>query len=156
MADSKISDLTDGGAPQAADVLVAVRSGSNVKTAIPTGGYARLGAAQTFGGGQRPTVTAVESASGSTAFDFALGNDFSTILSEDTIFALPSNRVEGQTGCIDITNGASAYTVGYASGWVFVGDVTPEVTASAGARDCLFYRVLRGGDVLGEMRKGIA
>lgn len=152
MADSKISELTDGGAPQGADVLVAVRSGSNVKTAIPSGGYARLTAAQVFSGGQRGAVTTLESASGSTAIDLSVGNVFYTLLDEDTTLANPTNQVAGQSFKIFIEQDAvTPRSVAYGSNFFFVG-TTPSVTAEVGAWNVLYCDVLEDGMILASMQ----
>lgn len=110
---------------------------SDGTTFSSTSGYARLGVAQSFTKSQGATPVALTSTSNSTAIDFSLSNNFSATLTENTIFANPTNIVAGKTYNFDIINGSGPYTVGYGSFFKFPGGTVPSVTATNGASDLL-------------------
>ena len=117
---------------------------------------ADLVGAQTFSGGQRSSSTAVSSASASTALDFALNNDFTTTLTENTTLANPTNLVVGQKGRITITQAAAAKTVAYGSYFKFAGGTIPSVSTGSGAIDILFYDVIAGDKIAATLVKAFA
>lgn len=119
-----------------------LRNLSSLVTALRAASVAVINAAQTFVGAQRASITVISSSANSTAINFALNNDFSTTLSENTTFANPTNVVAGQSGSIFITQGAgSAFTVAYGSNWKFSNGSVPSVSTTLSAQDTLYYNV---------------
>jgi len=116
-----------------------------------------IDAAQTFSGGQRFGVTALTSTTNSTAIDFALNNNFSALLTEDTTFANPTNMVAGQRGSIYITQDATAAkTVAFGSAWLFAGGSDPAVSTGLGAIDVLHYEVISETQIVASLEKAFA
>ncbi len=75
---------------------------------------------QTWTKGQRGAYVALTSSSGSIAVNFALSNNFSHVLTENTTLASPSNSVPGQSGVIHFLQGSSAtYTLSKHAFWEF-------------------------------------
>lgn len=97
---------------------------------------------QTFTGAQRASQTALTSTSNSIAVDFALNNDFTHTMTEDTTLENPTNIVVGQSGAIHFTQHASSpKTLAYGSYWKSAGGVDFTITASNGAKDTIYYHV---------------
>lgn len=162
----KISEATPVVALAGGHKLPVLRTdGSNAVAEIPASGLATndalatkasLSGAQTFEGAQRSSVTDVVSASNQTALNFALNNDFSTTLTENTTLANPTNLVVGQKGRILITQGATARTVAYGSYFKFPGGTIPAVSTTAGATDVLFYDVISATKIAATLVKAFA
>lgn len=94
-----------------------------------------------FTGGVRGGVTSLTSSAGSIAINLAANNNFSHTTTENTTLAAPSNPVAGQSGVITITQGATPYTLAYATFWKFPGGTVPTLTATAGAVDVFAYYI---------------
>ena len=106
-----------------------------------TGTVTLLGLAQTFSAAQRGTISSFTSSSGTATPDFALANNFSITLSENTTLANPSNLVAGQSGCIFITQDSTARTLAFGTYWDFSGGSAPTISTGSGAVDLLVYVV---------------
>ena len=113
---------------------------------------------QTWGAAE--TVNLSWSSGGTTAVDLASGINFTvTTSSGNSTLGAPTNAKTGQCGFISITQDAvTPRTLAFASAWVFSGGVDPTLTATAGARDILFYQVLSstGPVVYANLVKGVA
>lgn len=117
---------------------------------------AALTEAQTYIGTQSVSVVALTSSSNVTAIDFFLSNDYSATLTENTLFANPTNAVAGTAGQIAIINGSVPYTVSFGSHFKFPGGTVPTVTATSGATDVLVYYVVSPTFITGALLKGFA
>lgn len=106
-----------------------------------TGTVGLLSLAQTFTAAQRGSITSFSSSSGTATPDFALANNFSITLSENTTLANPSNLTAGQSGVIFITQDSTARTLAFGSYWDFTGGTAPTVSTGSGAVDALVYAV---------------
>jgi hypothetical protein len=98
-------------------------------------------------------------ASGTTAVDLSAGLNFTvTTATGDSTLGAPTNAKTGQSGFIEIVQGATPRNLAFASAWVFAGGTDPTLTASASAKDVLFYQVLdsSGPVVFASLIKGIA
>jgi hypothetical protein len=105
-------------------------------------GYAKLAVAQSFTKAQRVTPVSLTSSAGSIAVDFALSNNFSHTLTENTTLANPSNIVAGQSGQITITQHASAAkTLGFGSYWKSTDGSTPAVSTTVSSVNLITYYV---------------
>lgn len=97
---------------------------------------------------------------GTTAVDFSSGLNFTvTTSSGNSTLGAPTNAKTGQSGFIEITQDASTpRTLAYASAWVFDGGTDPTLTATASAKDVLYYTVLNstGPVVHGTLRKNVS
>jgi hypothetical protein len=106
------------------------------------------------------TVGLTWSAGGTTAVDLSAGLNFTvTTATGNSTLGAPSNSKTGQSGFIYITqDGSTPRTLAYDSAWHFAGGTDPTLTASAGAKDVLFYQVLNstGPIVFGSLIKGVA
>jgi hypothetical protein len=104
------------------------------------------------------TVGLTWAAGGTTTVDFSAGINFTvTTGAADSTLGV-TNAKTGQSGFINITQGATPRSLTFSSAWVFVGGSDPTLTASATARDVLFYQVLdtTGPVVFGSLVKGVA
>lgn len=95
----------------------------------------------TFTGAQIGTVTDLTSSAGIIAVNLATSNNFRHTMVENTTLSAPSNPVEGQSGVITITQGATARTLAYNTFWKFAGGTVPTLTATADAVDVFAYNV---------------
>lgn len=102
-------------------------------------GYAALAATQTFTAAQRGAVSVLTPASTVTP-DFAVANNFSLALDQNTVLANPSNAVAGQSGAIVITQDSTARTLSYGSYWKFDGGA-PTLSTASGSVSVLAYYV---------------
>ena len=97
---------------------------------------------------------------GTTAVDFSSGLNFTvTTSSGNSTLGAPTNAKTGQSGFIEITqDAATPRTLAYASAWVFDGGTDPTLTATASAKDVLYYTVLNstGPVVHGTLRKNVS
>lgn len=102
-----------------------------------------INAAQTVTKPVIGSATALTSSGGSTAVNLALANNFTMALTENTTLANPTNIVAGQSGCIAITQHASAAkTVAYGSYWIEATSGTaPSVSTTTSAQNLLSYYV---------------
>jgi hypothetical protein len=118
---------------------------------------ASLAIAQSFTAAQRASQTTLTSSSASIAVDFALNNDFTHTLTENTTLANPSNIVVGQSGAIYFTQHASApKTLAYGSYYKFAGGTVPTLTATNSALDTLYYSVRSATEIECSLVKGFA
>lgn len=99
-------------------------------------------------------------AGGTTAVDLNTGLNFNVTTSvANSTLGAPTNAKTGQSGFIDIIqDAATPRSLSFASAWVFAAGVDPTLTATAGARDILFYQVINstGPVVFGNLIKGVA
>lgn len=106
------------------------------------------------------TVALSWTASGTTAVDLSTGINFTvTTATGNSTLGAPTNAKTGQSGFIYITqDGSTPRTLAYASAWVFAGGTDPTLTATASAKDILFYQVIddTGPIVFGNLVKGVA
>jgi len=87
-------------------------------------------------------ATALTSSSNSTAIELNDANNFELTMTEDTTLENPSSTpVPGQSGCIVITQDASASELTYGSQWKFEGGTLPELSTTEDAVDNLAYYV---------------
>jgi hypothetical protein len=97
---------------------------------------------------------------GTTAVDLSAGLNFSvTTATGNSTLGAPTNAKTGQSGFIEIVQDAvTPRTLAYVSAWVFDGGVDPTLTATASAKDVLYYTVLDsiGPVVHAALRKGVA
>ena len=106
-----------------------------------TGTVPLLSLAQTFSAAQRGSISSFTSSSGTATPNFALANNFSITLSENTTLANPTNIVAGQSGCIFITQDSTARTLAFGTYWDFSGGNAPTISTGSGAVDLLVYVV---------------
>jgi hypothetical protein len=106
------------------------------------------------------TVALSWTSGGTTAVDLNAGINFTvTTATGNSTLGAPTNAKTGQSGFIYITqDGSTPRTLAYNAAWVFAGGTDPALTASAGAKDVLFYQVLddTGPVVFGNLIKGVA
>jgi hypothetical protein len=106
------------------------------------------------------TVALSWTSGGTTAVDLNAGINFTvTTATGNSTLGAPTNAKTGQSGFIYITqDGSTPRTLAFASAWHFAGGTDPALTASAGAKDVLFYQVLNGTGpiVFGSLIKGVA
>lgn len=99
-------------------------------------------------------------AAGTTAIDLSSGLNFTLNASTgNSTLGAPTNAKAGQSGFIYITqDGTTPRTLSFASAWVFDGGTDPSLTATAGAKDVLYYVVLSetGPIVHGTLRKAVS
>lgn len=97
---------------------------------------------------------------GTTAVDLSTGINFTvTTATGNSTLGAPTNAKTGQSGFIYITqDGVTPRTLAFNAAWVFDGGTDPALTASAGAKDILYYTVISstGPIVHGTLRKGVA
>lgn len=100
------------------------------------------------------------SSGGTTAVDLSAGLNFTvTTATGNSTLGAPTNAKTGQSGFIEITQDASTpRTLAFASAWVFDGGTDPTLTATASAKDVLYYTVLNstGPVVHGTLRKNVS
>ncbi len=106
------------------------------------------------------TVTLTWTSGGTTAIDLNAGINFTvTTSSGNSTLGAPTNAKTGQSGFIYITqDSGTPRTLEFASAWVFAGGNDPALTATASAKDILFYQVISstGPIVFGNLIKGVA
>lgn len=110
-------------------------------SALSLASYALLGAAQTFTKAQRGAIVALPATTGTVTLDMSLANNFAGTLTGGITLANPTGLVEGQSGVIAITNGATPYTIAYGSYFKGLSGALPALTAFANAKDTLAYYV---------------
>lgn len=104
---------------------------------------ANVGAAQSFSGGQRGTISALGTVTTSQTIDLAVANNFSLTMGASSLtLNNPSNQTAGQSGVIVITqDGTGSRTLAYGSNWKFASGTAPTLTTTASAVDVLAYYV---------------
>jgi hypothetical protein len=106
------------------------------------------------------TVALTWTSGGTTAVDLNTGINFTvTTSSGNSTLGAPTNAKTGQSGFIYITqDSGTPRTLAFASAWVFAGGTDPALTATASAKDILFYQVIddTGPIVFGNLVKGVA
>jgi hypothetical protein len=104
------------------------------------------------------SVALAWSAGGTTTVDFSAGINFTvTSGAADSTLGV-ANAKTGQSGFIYITQGATPRSLTFSSAWVFAGGTDPLLTASATAKDILFYQVISssGPIVFGNLIKNVS
>jgi hypothetical protein len=106
------------------------------------------------------TVALTWTSGGTTAVDLDAGINFTvTTATGNSTLGAPTNAKTGQSGFIYITqDAATPRTLAYASAWVFAGGTDPTLTATASAKDILFYQVIddTGPIVFGNLIKNVS
>jgi hypothetical protein len=106
------------------------------------------------------TVALTWTSGGTTAVDLSAGLNFTvTTATGNSTLGAPTNAKTGQSGFVYITqDGSTPRELAFNAAWVFAGGADPTLTASAGAKDVLFYQVLddTGPVVFGNLIKGVA
>ena len=106
------------------------------------------------------TVALSWTSGGTTAVDLSAGFNFTvTTATGNSTLGAPTNAKTGQSGFIYITQDATTpRTLAYDAAWVFAGGTDPALTATAGAKDILFYQVISstGPVVFGSLIKGVS
>lgn len=106
------------------------------------------------------TVALSWTSGGTTAVDLNAGINFTvTTATGNSTLGAPSNAKTGQSGFIYITQDASTpRTLAFNSAWVFAGGTDPALTATASAKDILFYQVIddTGPIVFGNLIKNVS
>jgi len=98
------------------------------------------------------------SAGGTTTADFSAGLNFTlTTGAADSTLGV-ANASKLQSGFIYITQGATPRSLTFSSAWVFPSGTDPTLTASAGAKDILFYQVISttGPIVFGNLIRNVS
>jgi hypothetical protein len=108
---------------------------------------AKTDVVQTFSVAQRGAVTDHGSLIANTAFrqDFSVSNHFKMTLAGNITINNPTNQVAGQSGAMEIINGAS-YTVSFGSDFDFAAGTPPTITASG--TDVLSYYVSSANNIV--------
>jgi len=116
------------------------------EAAVSLAALAQLDLAQAWTKAQRGAAPAgLTSTTGATAIDLDTGNNFTYSMTENSTLSAPSNPVQGQSGCIVITQDvATPRTLGFDAFWKFPGGVVPSLTATAGAVDVFTYYIESG------------
>ena len=111
--------------------------------AVGLAALAQLDLVQVWTKAQRGAAPAgLTSTAGATAIDLDTGNNFTMTMTENSTLSAPSNPVQGQSGCIVITQHASAAkTLAYNAFWKFPGGTVPALTTAVGAVDVFTYYV---------------
>jgi len=95
-----------------------------------------------------PVSVAVSTSS--VAYDFAAGNNFTTILNANVTFENPTSPQPGQSGIIYIRqDGTGSRTASFAANWEFTGGTAPTLSTDASAVDALIYNVRASAAVSG-------
>lgn len=114
------------------------------------------------------TTDKVWSAAGSVAISYAAGGTSTADFSAGINFTMTTgaanstldvaNAKTGQSGFIQITQGATPRSLTFSSAWVFANGTDPTLTNTGGAVDVLFYQVLNstGPVVYGNLVKAVA
>lgn len=102
-------------------------------------GYAALATVQTFTAAQRGSVSTLSPGAVVTP-DFAVSNNFSLALDQNTTLENPLNLTAGQSGAIVITQDATGRTLSYGSYWKFNGGA-PSLDTTAASVSVLAYYV---------------
>lgn len=113
-------------------------------------GCAKLAESQNFTKSQRVTPVALSYAAGSFAVDFALSNNFSIALTENSTLSNPINLevYVGQSGQITVTQNASvAKTLDFGSYWKNVDGSVPTVSTTLSAVNLIAYYVNAGNHI---------
>lgn len=88
----------------------------------------------------KPVSVAVDAAS--VEYDFATGNNFTTVLNANVTFDIPLNPQPGQSGIIYIRqDGTGSRTASFASSWKFSKGVSPVISTSINSVNALIYNV---------------
>jgi len=97
------------------------------------------------------------SVGGTTTADFSTGINFTVTTGAGDSTLGVANAKTGQSGFIYITQGATPRSLTFSSAWVFAGGTDPTLTASATAKDILFYQVISstGPIVFGNLVKNV-
>lgn len=104
--------------------------------------FAQLAVAQSFTKAQRVTPVTLTSSAGAIAIDFALSNNFSHTLTENTTLANPTNCVAGQSGQITITqNAGAAKTLSFGTNWHSSDGTAQVVSTTLNAVNLIAYYV---------------
>ncbi len=113
------------------------------EAAVSLAALAQLDLVQVWTKAQRGAAPAgLTSTTGATAIDLDTGNNFTMTMTENSTLSAPSNPVQGQSGCIVITQHASAAkTLAYNAFWKFPGGTVPALTTAVGAVDVFTYYV---------------
>jgi hypothetical protein len=113
------------------------------EAAVSLAALAQLDLAQAWTKAQRGAAPAgLTSTTGATVIDLDTGNNFTMTMTENSTLSAPSNPVQGQSGCIVITQHASAAkTLAYNAFWKFPGGTVPVLTTAVGAVDVFTYYV---------------
>ena len=127
-----------GNTTSIADAALSIAKTSGLQTELNN--KAGLGS-NSFTGAQIGTVSVLTSNAASIEINLAANNNFSHTTSENTTLAAPTNPVAGQSGIINITQGATARTLTYNPFWKFAGGTVPTLTATAGAVDTFAYYI---------------
>lgn len=99
--------------------------------------FGRLAVANVWTKGQVGQYTALPATTGTVTLDFSQSNNWNGTLTGNILLANPSTMPVGLTFMIDVTNGASPYTIAYGSYFKSPSGALPALTAVAGARDKL-------------------
>jgi hypothetical protein len=99
---------------------------------------AKTDVVQSFTAAQRGSVVTLTPAATVTP-DFAVGNNFSLALDQNTTLANPSNVTAGQSGSITITQDSTARTVAWGSYWYFDGGVPTFGTTTGAISTAVYY-----------------
>lgn len=76
--------------------------------------------------------------------NFALGDNFTWAIDQNSLLANPTNQIAGQFGYIRITQDATARILLFGANWKFAGG-TPSISTAAGAVDVIAYDVVSDG-----------
>jgi hypothetical protein len=98
------------------------------------------------------------SAGGTTTADLSAGINFTVTTGAANSTLSIINAKTGQSGVIQITQGATPRSLTFSAELVFAGGTDPTLTASASAKDLLFYHVLdsTGPIVFGNLIKNVS
>lgn len=106
------------------------------------------------------TVALSWTSGGTTAVDLSTGVNFTvTTATGNSTLGAPTNAKTGQSGFIYITqDSGTPRTLAYNAAWVFAGGTDPTLTATASAKDILFYQVIddTGPIVYGSLIKNVS
>ncbi len=104
---------------------------------VPTTLANVLSTANTFSAAQSTTPVAVTSSSNLTATNAALGNVFTTTLTENTTLSNPTNLVTGTYYTWVITQSSSPFTLAYGTSFKWPGGIPMTVSTGNGAIDII-------------------
>ena len=91
--------------------------------------------------GQSGTPVALTSTASAVAVDLSLSNNYTLSMTENTTLSSATNVQAGQSGCVVVTqNATAAKTLAYNAGfWKFPGGIVPTLSTSLSAIDVLTY-----------------